>query len=192
MSEKKHLYDSPGEKGKRGFEDLECFQLALEVMARIHAFSKALPSDEKYDLDAQIRRASKGVTGNIAEAYGCYHYLDSLHYYSIARGELNETLAHLINAQVLEYIDQPDFDSLYKLIRQTEQALNGFMAYVRRQQAGSQEHGAKSIGDGQRDYDVTFFEEESDQLCKVLVQAGFLCTYPHVSRHQRWSNERSG
>jgi four helix bundle protein len=156
------LYESPGEKGKRGFEDLECYQLALEVMSKIHTFSKALPSDEKYDLYAQIRRASKNVTGNIAEAYGRYHYLDSLHYYSIARGELNETLAHLINERVLEYINQPDFESLYKLIRQTEQALNGFMSYVRRQRAGSQEYGDKKIGESEIDYDTTLFDEESD------------------------------
>ena len=83
MVEKKPLYISPGEKGKRGFEDLECYQLALEVMAKIHAFSKTLPPDEKYDLYIQIRRSSKGVTGNIGEAYGRYHYLDSLRYYSI-------------------------------------------------------------------------------------------------------------
>ena len=162
MSEKKPLYDSPGEKGKRGFEDLECYQLALEVMAKIHAFSKTLPPDEKFDLYAQIPRASKGVTGNIAEAYGRYHYLDSLHYYSIARGELNETLARLIDARVLEYIDQSDFELLYKLIRQTEQALNGFMSYIRRQRAGAQDYGDKRIGEGQMDYDVPSVEGESD------------------------------
>ena len=70
MSERKPLYDSPGEKGKRGFEDLECYQLALEVMAKIDAFSKTLPSDEKFDMYAQIRRSSKGVPGNIGEGYG--------------------------------------------------------------------------------------------------------------------------
>ena len=162
MSEQKPLYVSPGEKGKRGFEDLECYQLALEVMARIHVFSKTLPADEKYDLYPQIRRSCKSVTGNIAEAYGRYHYLDSLHYYSIARGELNETLAHLINARVLEYINQTDFDSLYKLIRQTEQALNGFMAYVRRQRSGTQEYGDKKVREDQIDYDVSSLEEESN------------------------------
>lgn len=162
MSEKKPLYESPGERGKRGFEDLECYQLALEVMAKIHDFSKSLPPDEKYDLYVQSRRSSKAVTGNIAEAYGRYHYLESLHYYSIARGELNETLAHLINARVLEYIDQPKFDTLYKLIRQTEQALNGFMAYVRRQRAGSQDYGDKRIRESETDYDVISFEEESE------------------------------
>lgn len=125
MDERKSLYISPGEPGKRGFEDLDCYKLALEVMMNIYAFSKTLPSDEKFGLYAQIRRSTKGVTGNIGEGYGRYHYLDSLRFYSIARGELNETLARLIDAKVLNYIDQTEFESLCKLIRQTEQASNG-------------------------------------------------------------------
>ena len=154
MSERKPLYESPGEKGKRGFEDLECYQLALEVMAKIHAFSKTLPPDEKYDLYTQIRRSAKGITGNIGEGYGRYHYLDSLRFYSIARGELNETLARLIDARVLGYIEQVEFESLYKLIRQTEQTLNGYMNYVRRQRTGSQEFGDKAMHEDQAGYDV--------------------------------------
>jgi four helix bundle protein len=160
MSEKKPLYVSPGEKGKRGFEDLECYQPALEVMANIHNFSKTLPPDEKYDLYAQIRRSSKGVTGNIAEAYGRYHYLDSLRFYSIARGELNETLARLIDAKVLGYIDQTSFEELYKLIRQTKQALNGFMSYVRRQRSGSHEYGDEAIHEDQAEYESTTNEAD--------------------------------
>jgi four helix bundle protein len=152
MSERKALYISPGEKGKRGFEDLECFQLALEVMAKVHEFAKTLPADEKFDLFSQIRRSSKSVTANIAEGYGRYHYLDSLKFYSIARGELNETLGHLINAKVLNYLNQITFDEYYKLIRETEQTLNGYMAYVRRQRLGSQEFGDKSIHEEAEDY----------------------------------------
>jgi four helix bundle protein len=156
--EKEPLYHSPGVKGKRGVEDLECYQLAREVMAKIHAFSQTLPPIEKFDLFTQIRRSAKGVTGNIGEAYGRYHYLDCLHYYSIARGELNETLAHLINAKVLNYIDQPSFESLYTLIRQTEQALNGFMAFIRRQKAGASEFGDRVI----REEPVRYFSVEDE------------------------------
>jgi four helix bundle protein len=158
MTEKEPLYHSPGVKGKRGFEDLECYQLALEVVVKIHAFSQSLSPSEKFDLFAQIRRSAKGVTGNIGEAYGRYHYLDCLHYYSIARGELYETLAHLINAKVLNYIDQPSFESLYTLIRQTEQALNGFMTYVRRQKAGVSEFGDRVI----REEPALYFSEEDE------------------------------
>ena len=163
MTEKKPLYESPGVKGKRGFEDLECYQLALEVMAKIHAFSKTLPPEEKYDLYAQIRRSAKGVTGNIGEGYGRYHYLDSLRFYSTARGELNETLARLIDARVLDYIAQPEFETLYKLIRQAEQTLNGYMNYVRRQRAGSQEYGDKAIQEDQAEYDFVDYKESDKE-----------------------------
>ena len=97
---------------------------------------KSFPAYEKYDLVSQIRRSSKSITANIAEGYGRYHYLDSLHYYSIARGELNETLAHLINSKVLGFVDQEEFEELYHLIRQTEQILNGYMSFARHKRAG--------------------------------------------------------
>jgi four helix bundle protein len=162
VSERKPLYQSPGQPGKRGFEDLECYQLALEVMAKIHIFSKTLPPDEKFDLYPQIRRSAKGVTGNIGEAYGRYHFLDSLRFYSIARGELNETLARLIDAKVLNYIDQEKFEELYKLIRVTEQTLNGYMSYVRRQKTGSQEFGDKAVREDQAEYDITDYKETNE------------------------------
>lgn len=81
--------------------------------------------------------------------------MDSLRFYSIARGELNETLARLIDARVLDYIVQTEFESLYNLIRKTEQTLNGYMNYVRRQRAGSQEFGDKVVHDDHANYDVT-------------------------------------
>jgi len=111
----------------------------------VHAIASTLPPEEKYDLTSQIRRSSKSVTANIAEGYGRYHYLDSLRCYAIARGELNETLAHLINAHALGYVGQETFAPLYKLIRETEQALNGFMSYIRHNRAGAQEFGDKAI-----------------------------------------------
>jgi four helix bundle protein len=66
------------EKGQRGFEDLECYQLALQVMQEAYRVAKRLPVEEKYNLADQIRRAAVSVVLNIAEGYGRYHYLDSL------------------------------------------------------------------------------------------------------------------
>lgn len=142
---KRAEYVSPGKAGMGGFEDLECYKLALDIVVNSHAFAKCLPPEEKFDLAAQIRRSSKSVTANIAEGYGRYHYLDSLRYYSIARGELNETLSHIINAQVLGYIERAYFEQIYSLIRKAEITLNGFMKYVRSQRTGNQEYGNKLV-----------------------------------------------
>ena len=67
-------------------------------MVECHRVANVLPAREKYDLVSQIRRSSKSVMANIAEGYGRYHYLDSLRFYYIARGSLEETISHLITA----------------------------------------------------------------------------------------------
>jgi len=120
VAERKPLYQSPGQPGRRGFEDLECYKLALYVIAGVYKMVKSLPPQEKFDLVVQVRRSSKSVTSNIAEGYGRYHYLDSLYKYSIGRGELNETLSHIINAKILEYIDQETFEFTRLSVRQSK------------------------------------------------------------------------
>ncbi len=158
MSERKILYQSPGQPGRRGFEDLECYKLALHVIVGVQGLTRKLPPEEKFDLAVQIRRSSKSVAANIAEGYGRYHYLDSLYKYSIARGELNETLSHVIHAKILGYIDQTTFEPLYSLIRETEQTLNGYMTYIHRQRAGSEEYGDKAVREDAAEY--TLRDEE--------------------------------
>jgi four helix bundle protein len=154
MEVKRATYRSPGVPGKRGFEDLECYKLALDVVVNAHEFASSLPSEERYDLAAQIRRSSKSVTDNIAEGYGRYHYLDSLKFYSIARGELSETLAHFINARSLNYMEQDYFEQLYRMSRQAEKALNGFMSYVRQKRAGHKEFGDRVIREDFTNYHI--------------------------------------
>lgn len=155
---KQAKYTSPGDAGKRGFEDLACYQLALDVIVNAHSTAKTLPPEEKYDLASQIRRSSKSVAANIAEGYGRYHFLDSLRVYAIARGELNETLSHFITAKTLGYITEDYFKQVYQLCRQAEIALNGFMAYIRKQRAGAKEYGDKAI----REENAAYYGENDD------------------------------
>ncbi len=152
MEFKQAAYISPGKPGDRGFEDLECYKLALDVIVNAYELARKLPTEEKFDLAPQLRRASKSVTANIAEGYGRYHYLDSLKFYSNARGSLNETMSHVINARVLEYIDQAYFEQFYVLIQRAEKMLNGYMTFVRKQQAGHESYETKSVREGFAEY----------------------------------------
>nr|HID12978.1 four helix bundle protein [Anaerolineae bacterium] len=134
-----------GEKVKRGFEDLRAWQLARQLMIECHRLADALPFKERYDLAPQIRRSSKSVMANIAEGYGRYHYLDSLRFYYIARGSLDETINHIITARDLAYIDDARFRELYDLGREAERTLNGYINYVRKLKTGSETYGDKYI-----------------------------------------------
>jgi four helix bundle protein len=49
--------------------DLRVFQLAFNIANEIFEISKEFPKEEKYSLTDQIRRSSRSVCANIAEAY---------------------------------------------------------------------------------------------------------------------------
>ena len=52
----------------RHFRDLEVYQLAMDSAMRIFELTKQFPAEEKYSLTDQIRRSSRSVCTNIAEA----------------------------------------------------------------------------------------------------------------------------
>lgn len=56
-------------KNIRHFRELEVYQLAMEAALRIFEISKSFPVEERYSLTDQIRRSSRSVCANIAEAW---------------------------------------------------------------------------------------------------------------------------
>ncbi len=51
------------------YRELRVYKLAFEAAMRIFELSKKWPQEEKYSLTDQIRRASRSVCSNIAEAW---------------------------------------------------------------------------------------------------------------------------
>ena len=52
----------------RGFKDLKVYQLSFQLSLEIFELTKNFPKEEKYSLVDQIRRSSRSVCVNIAEA----------------------------------------------------------------------------------------------------------------------------
>ncbi len=131
-------------RGKRGFEDLDAYKLALLVVKEAYRVAKSLPVEEKYNLASQIRRASTSITLNIAEGYGRYHYLDSLRFYYIARGSLEETLSAFILCNELGYT-KSELGKQRELYGNAIRALNGYIRYIYQQKQGFKEYGERAI-----------------------------------------------
>lgn len=53
----------------KSHRELRVYQLAFESAAQIHEVTKKFPSEEKFSLTDQIRRSSRSVCANIAEAW---------------------------------------------------------------------------------------------------------------------------
>jgi four helix bundle protein len=57
------------------FRDLIVYQKAYKLAMTIFEISKDFPKEEKYSLTDQIRRSSRSVTSNIAEAWARKRYI---------------------------------------------------------------------------------------------------------------------
>ena len=130
------------EKEMRGFEDLECYQLAMDVFRESHQVASLLPVEESYNLADQLRRAATSIVLNIAEGYGRYHYLDSLRFYYIARGSIMEVLSAGIACDDRNY-SREEISRERELCHSSLRSLNGNIRYVRGQQQGKQEYGER-------------------------------------------------
>ena len=142
------------EKEMRGFEDLECYRLALNVFREGYRVASLLPVEEKYNLADQIRRAATSIILNIAEGYGRYHYLDSLRFYYFARGSLMETLSALIACNDLRCI-QNEISRQRELCHSALRSLNGYIRYVRGQQQGKHEYGERAVKEDAPTYSLS-------------------------------------
>jgi four helix bundle protein len=58
------------------FKELLAYQKSFQLAMAIFKISKSFPQEEKYSLTDQIRRSSRSVTANIAEAYRKRRYVN--------------------------------------------------------------------------------------------------------------------
>jgi four helix bundle protein len=91
----------------RHFRELEVYRIALEGAMRIYQISKAFPAEEKYALTDQMRRCSRSVCANIAEAWRKRRYPNAfVSKLSDAEGEAAETQVWLELATRCGYLDE--------------------------------------------------------------------------------------
>lgn len=95
---------------------MAAYQKSLERSIRIFKLTQTLPAEEKFSLADQIKRSSRSVCANIAEAYRKRKYIkDYSHKLSITDGELSETQVWLDICHGCEYINDKEYEALYNL-----------------------------------------------------------------------------
>ena len=67
----------------------------------------------------------------IAEGHGKFTYKDKINYCLIARGSLNETWNHLIDAYDLNYISRQELKEYKLQIDENGKLLNGYITFLR-------------------------------------------------------------
>jgi len=87
--------------------------------------SKKFPKDEKYSLTDQIRRSSRSVSGNIAEAFRKRRYPKNfVSKLSDSEGEAAESQVWLDYAYSCKYIDESNYTDLKVNLWRSVQFIN--------------------------------------------------------------------
>lgn len=104
----------------RTHNELQVYQIAFSTALKIHHLTIHFPIDERYSLTDQIRRSSRSVAANLAEAYRKRRYPKAfVSKLSDAEGEAAETQVWLQFACSFGYLsenDEQELSSLYDQI----------------------------------------------------------------------------
>lgn len=88
----------------KSYRDLEVWQRARDLALEMYRDTQGFPSDERYGLTSQLRRALVSVAANIAEGQARVHTGDFIRHLSMARGSIAEVETLLEIASGLGYM----------------------------------------------------------------------------------------
>ena len=110
-------------------QDLEAYRAAYKLAMEIFRASKSWPLEERYSLTDQIRRSSRSVCANLAEAWSKRRYI--AHFTSKltdSDGENLETQTWLNFARNCGYVDEAAFNAFIEASEEVGRLLGGMMA----------------------------------------------------------------
>ena len=99
----------------KSHKELEVFQLSFKTSMKIFHKSKSFPKDEIYSLTSQIRRSSRSVSANIAEAFRKRRYEKAfIAKLSDSEAEAAETQVWLDYSLECGYITVDNYNEFYE------------------------------------------------------------------------------
>jgi four helix bundle protein len=107
------------------FEKLDVWQKAIDFADLIYSKTKAFPSDERFGLTNQMRRAAVSVSSNIAEGSSRISDTDFARFVEIATGSLFEVVSEATVAKRQGFFSSEDFTPIYKVAEEQGRMLSG-------------------------------------------------------------------
>lgn len=94
------------------FEKLEVWRLSKRLVVDIYKITGKFPTEERFGLVNQMRRAAVSISSNLAEGSGRNTAKDQAYFYNIAYSSLMELLNQLLIAFDLKWIEEEELNRL--------------------------------------------------------------------------------
>ena len=115
-------------------KDLDLWKDSVKFVSIIYEVTSGFPTEEKYGLVSQIRRAAVSIPSNIAEGAGRYYQKELIQFLNIASGSLAELDTQLYIAHELKFISSEQLDSLEGKIIKIRSQLFGLIKSLKRRE----------------------------------------------------------
>lgn len=89
----------------KSYRDLEVWQRSMRLAKRIYQVTQSFPSDERFGLTNQLRRASVSVPSNLAEGHARFGAGEFARFISIATGSVAEIETQILLSADLGYLE---------------------------------------------------------------------------------------
>lgn len=103
----------------KDFTEMSVWQKSFDLLIKIYQSTKTFPTEEKFGIISDIRRAANSVVHNIAEGFGRFERKDKTRFYKISRGSSYEVISQVLVSSALQYLDEKyekEIISGYKLV----------------------------------------------------------------------------
>ena len=88
----------------KNYRDLLVWQKAMDLVEEIYRITEFLPSEEKFGLSLQLKRAAVSIPSNIAEGFERNTTKDYIKFLSIAKASRAEVETQLYICKRLEFL----------------------------------------------------------------------------------------
>lgn len=116
------------------FEKLTAWQKAIDFADAVYDATAGFPTDERFGLTSQLRRAAVSISSNLAEGNGRNTNEDYARFVGIAYGSLMETVNQLVLAHRRGFLPTDVFKTLYDRADELARILSGLRASLLRPQ----------------------------------------------------------
>jgi four helix bundle protein len=107
------------------FEKLDVWQKAIDFADLIYADTRSFPSDERFGLTTQLRRAALSISSNIAEGSSRSSKVDFARFVEIAGGCVFEVVSECFVARRQNFLTNDDFLKIYAAAEEESRMLSG-------------------------------------------------------------------
>jgi four helix bundle protein len=109
------------------FTDLDAWKEGHKLVLQIYKTTKRFPTDERYALADQMKRAAVSITSNIAEGFSRQSYKEKIQFYSTSLDSVTETQNQLFVARDVNYTPNEEFSVLFEQSIKVRKIINGLI-----------------------------------------------------------------